>query len=510
LGIGWLVAVSSPAGSARTSNAAWVSKLPKTVETKYRFGVAELEIDRHLVKTSSACKCNPAGFFQSCRFISSNFDHFLVTATLKKIMLKFRGLALCVISFSLFFGLSIDSRAQDWPHWRGPNRNDISPETGLLATWPEGGPTRIWLNQNAGKGYAGLAVVNGRLYTMGLAEKSEFALCLDALTGEEIWRRPLGASFTDSYGDGPRSTPSIDGNRAYLMTSIGALACLNLDDGEVLWQIKMRDFGGTIPQWGYAESPLVDGDFVVSTPGGPQGTMLALNKMTGEKVWQTEPVTVTLDETTSPPAKAHYSSILPITWNEERQFVQLTELAVIGVGAKDGKILWKSEWPGRIAVIPSPIFDRDQVYVTSGYGIGSKLIQLQPDNSVSELWFTRAMMNHHGSVVLLNDCFYGSSERGFVCQDRETGKAKWGVRSIGKGALIHADGLFYHVQEDDGKVLLFAVNDQGVSLKGSFVLKPQSEDRKRGKVWVHPIIANGRLYLRDQQYIYCFDIRSNQ
>lgn len=400
--------------------------------------------------------------------------------------------------------------AQDWPQWRGPDRNDISPETGLLKTWPEGGPTRLWLNQNAGKGYAGLAIANGRLYTLGLEDKTEFVLCLDAMTGEEVWRKALGGSFSDSFGDGPRSTPSIDGNRAYVMSSIGILACLSLDRGEIDWQVQMKDFGGSIPQWGYAESPLVDGDLVICTPGGTKGTILALNKQTGETVWQSKPIQVTVDELTSPPAKAHYASILPITWNGKRQYVQLTEVAVVGIDAVDGTILWQSEWPGRIAVIPSPIFDKGQVYVTSGYGIGSKLIDLKPDHQVSEVWFTKTMMNHHGSVVLVNDHFYGSSERGFVCQDRATGKAKWVNRKIGKGALIYADGLFYHVQEDNGKVLLFSANEQGSSLKGSFVLDPQSEDRKQGKVWVHPIIANGRLYLRDQEYIYSFDVKAKQ
>jgi outer membrane protein assembly factor BamB len=237
--------------------------------------------------------------------------------------------------------------------------------------------------------------------------------------------------------------------------------------------------------------------------------MLAVNKLTGEKVWQSEAVTVELDGESSPPAQAHYSSILPITWNEKRQFVQLTVFAIIGVDARDGKLLWKEYWPGRIAVIPSPIFDAGQIYVTSGYAIGSKLIQLETDQKVKELWFTKAMMNHHGGVVLVDDHFYGSSERGFVCQKRSDGKLAWVERRIGKGAVLHAEGLFYHVQESDGKVRLFSANQiDGPESKGSFVLEPQSNLRKQGKIWVHPVISNGKLFLRDQQYIYCFDIKS--
>jgi outer membrane protein assembly factor BamB len=409
----------------------------------------------------------------------------------------------------LFMGNSLGALpAQDWPHWRGPNRDDKSSETGLLQTWPEGGPKRIWLNEHAGKGYAGLAVVDDRLYTMGLEDDSEFAICLNASTGEEIWRQNLGNAFREGHGDGPRSTPSIDDEHLYVMAAMGTLACLKVENGEIVWQTRMQDYGGKLPTWGFAESPLVDGDLVVCTPGGQTGTLLALNKLTGEKVWQSAAVVTEVDGSVTPPADAHYSSILPITWNGQRQYVQLTVLAVIGVDAKDGTVLWKSEWPGRIAVIPSPIFDSGQVYVSSGYGIGSKLIELKDDHTVAELWFTKTIMNHHGGVILVDDHFYGSSDRGgFVCQDREEGKMKWGNRKIGKGAVIYADGLFYHVQENDGKVFLFSASPEGSSLKGSFVLEPQSAERKKGKVWVHPIIANGRLYLRDQNYIYCFDIK---
>jgi outer membrane protein assembly factor BamB len=398
-------------------------------------------------------------------------------------------------------------QAQEWPHWRGPERNDRSSENGLMKEWPKDGPPLKWLYKDAGRGFAGFSIVADRLFSMGQHEDKQYAFCLDASTGKEIWRTELSEAFKEQFGDGPRSTPTVDGKFVYCMTAVGTLACLELETGQRIWQIKMQDFGGAIPQWGYAESPLVDGDLVVCTPGGAQGAMLAVNKVTGEKVWQSAPVTTQVDNETSPPAKAHYSSILPITWNDKRQFVQLTVLAIIGVDAEDGTILWQEYWPGRIAVIPSPIFDKGQIFVTSGYGIGSKLIQLEAEHQVKELWFTRTMMNHHGGVVLLDDHFYGSSERGFVCQKRSDGKIAWANRKIRKGALVYADGHFYHVQEDDGRVRLFTANATQPESKGSFVLAPQSKSRKGGKVWVHPVIANGRLFLRDQEFIYCYDIK---
>lgn len=437
----------------------------------------------------------------------------LASSSLPTIVLNFnkflqsKSVQLVVASFFLsnLFPSSLD--AQEWPHWRGPNRNDKSSETGLLTEWPKDGPTQTWLYKDAGRGFAGFSVVGDRLFTLGQRDDKQYAICLDASTGKETWRTEISGSYTEQFGDGPRSTPAVDGKHVYVMCANGTLACLEFETGKSVWQIKMQDFGGTIPQWGYAESPMVDGDLVVCTPGGEQGAMLAVNKLTGEKVWQTKPVTVQVDNETSPPAKAHYSSILPITWNDKRQYVQLTVFAVIGVDAADGTILWQEYWPGRIAVIPSPIFDDGQIYVTSGYAIGSKLIQLEPDHKVKELWFTKAMMNHHGSVILHEDHFYGSSERGFVCQKRSDGKIAWANRKIRKGAVLYAEGLFYHVQEDDGRVRLFSATPTGPESKGSFVLSPQSEQRRGGKVWVHPVISNGRLFLRDQEYIYCYDIK---
>lgn len=399
--------------------------------------------------------------------------------------------------------------ADDWPHWRGPNWNDRSGETGLLTEWPKDGPKQLWVNSASGLGYAGFAVVGEQLFTMGLEDNAEFALCLDATTGTEIWRQPVGTKFENNWGDGPRSTPSVDGDYVYVMTAAGTLACLKKNDGQEVWKVQMQDFGGQVPDWGYSESPLVDEDRVVCTPGGPKGTMVALNKLTGEKIWQSPAFSKAKDGVPGEPAKAHYSSMIPIQWNDQRQYVQLTVLAAIGVSPEDGHELWRSDWAGRTAVIPSPIFDDGQIYVTSGYNIGSKLIQLADDNSASEKWFSMAMQNQHGGVILVDKFFYGSSEKAFVCQDRETGKMVWAERKIGKGATSFADGMFYHVQESDGKVMLFSADKKTVNIKGSFTLAPQTERRaKAGRIWVHPVIANGKLYLRDQEMVYCYEIKA--
>jgi len=421
-------------------------------------------------------------------------------------LIRFPATAFFLLAMLIFVDRTA---ADDWPHWRGPDRNDQSSEKGLLKKWPAAGPKQIWLFKNAGLGYAGFSIVGEQLFTMGLEDNLEFALCLNAKTGQELWRTPVvDRAFKNNWGDGPRSTPSVDGDFVYNMFADGTLVCLNKTDGAIVWKVEMQDFGGKTPNWGYAESPLVDGDQVVCTPGGKQGTILALNKRTGEKIWQSVPVTKDMEGEQSAAAQAHYASLLPIEFDGVRQYVQLTEIAVIGVAAADGKLLWQIDWPGRVAVIPSPIFSDGKVYVTSGYNVGSKLIELGTGNSATELWYQKAMQNHHGGVVQIGDYFYGSSDKAFVCQDRESGEMKWAERRIKKGALAYADGLFYHVQEDDGQVLLFSADETRAIAKGAFTLTPQTERRDpKGRIWVHPVISNGKLYLRDQEIIYCYDIK---
>jgi outer membrane protein assembly factor BamB len=414
----------------------------------------------------------------------------------------------------LLFGLAIvslpmtETQADDWPHFRGANFDDKSTETGLQQQWDSNGPDQVWINKNSGLGYAGFAIVGDQLFTLGLENEEEFGLCLNAETGEELWRKSLGQRFQNKWGDGPRSTPTVDGDHVYFLTAAGSLACLNKSDGSEVWSISMKDFGGKVPVWGYAESPLVDGDNVICTPGGSAGTILAVNKSTGELAWQSEAVPKSVDSS-SDPTIAHYSSLLPIEWNEQRQYVQLLERAIVGFSANDGTVLWRVEWPGRVAVIPSPVFEDGNVYVTSGYGIGSKMLKLGESNSVAETWFSKAMQNHHGGVVKVGDFVYGSSAKSFVCQNAADGKPMWSERKIKKGALSYADGRFYHVEEGSGTVKLIEADENKATVQGQFVLSPQTNRRKPdGRIWVHPVVSDGKLYLRDQEIIYCYDIKA--
>ncbi|MBI2948144.1 MAG: PQQ-like beta-propeller repeat protein [Verrucomicrobia bacterium] len=401
---------------------------------------------------------------------------------------------------SIFSIWVVSAAAHDWPQWRGPDRTDVSKETGLLKQWPEGGPKRAWLYESAGAGYAGPSVVGAQLFTMGTRDESEILLALDANSGKELWAAKVGLVFAERRGDGPRSTPTVDGARVYAMGGRGDLICADVGDGRLLWRQSMRDLGGGTPNWGYTESVLVDGKHVICTPGGSRGAIAALDKTNGKLVWQSKEFT----------EAAHYASIIVAEPNGVRQYIQLTASYVAGVSAKDGKLLWKSAFPGRTAVIPTPIFHDGCAYVTAGYGAGSKLVKIGPDNQATDVYENKVMKNHHGGVVLVGEYLYGHSDgTGWLCQNFKTGEEVWSERrKLGKGAITCADGMLYCLDEADGTVALLEASPTGWQERGRFKLDPQTAIRSpQGRIWTHPVICNGRLYLRDQNLIYCYEIK---
>jgi len=400
--------------------------------------------------------------------------------------------------FSMAQGL--DNANHDWPGWRGPNRDDLSTETGLLQEWPSDGPPQLWTVDSGGLGYAGFAVVGEKLFTLGSNDEGEFAICLDVNDGSTIWKTSIDDLYTNSWGDGPRNTPTVDGDHVYVMSANGTLKCLTVKDGSEIWSVSLTDdLGGERPNWGYSESPLVDGDKILCTPGGSKGAVVALDKTNGNVVWQSS-------DFTNP---CHYSSIIVADVNGRKQYIQLFEKALAGFDANNGDLLWQDAWDGRIAVIPTPIFNDNTVYISSGYGVGSMLLDISDSEQVKRKWFSKKMKNHHGGVILLDGNYYGYSDKvGWLCQSAKTGGEVWSEKDeFKKGAIAYADGRFYLLEEDSGEVALISASPEGWQEQGRFQLEPLSENRKRkGKVWVHPVISNGRLFLRDQEMIYCFDI----
>ena len=402
----------------------------------------------------------------------------------------------------LLFTLGQAVIAGDWPRWRGANHDDISNETGLLQTWPSGGPKRLWLSKDIGIGYSTPAVAKGKLFVLGTKNEKEHLFAKAVKTGETIWAIPLNSVFSNNWGNGPRGAATVDGGKVYALGAKGGLVCAdaNAPDGKILWKVDLvDDLGGKAPYWGYSESVLVDGDLVICTPGGGEGTLAALDKNTGEVKWRSGDWK----------DGAQYSSPVPATINGRRQIVQLTQKTLAGVSTLNGKVLWKNAWPGRTAVIPTPIIQGNQIYISSGYGVGCRKITLGSDDSVLEDYSNRNMKNHHGGVLLKGGHLYGYSDgRGWTCQNLKTGEVVWDSKKLGKGCIFYADNRLYCMDEGSGTVVLASADTKGWKEHGRFKLEPQTELRKpAGRIWTHPVVSNGVLYLRDQELLFAFDVK---
>lgn len=360
----------------------------------------------------------------------------------------------------------------------------------------------VWKVNGLGDGYSGVSVVGERIFSAGERADASFVVALNRADGKQVWTAKLGKSgpVGNPKFDGPRSTPTVDGTLIFELGQWGELVCLEATTGKEVWRKDLvKDFGGTLPSWGYAESPLVDGDKVVVTPGGEKGTVVALDKKTGAVLWQSK-------EWTEP---AHYSSLVPVDYGGVRQYVQLTPASVAGVAAADGKLLWRAGRKGSVAVIPTPIFEDGLAYVTSGYGAGCSLFKVSATGgkfTTEQVYANKVMANHHGGVIKVGDFVYGFSDsKGWTCQDFKSGQAKWQENKLGKGSIAFADGRFYLRQESGaGTVALIEATPDGYKETGRF----DQPERSSKNSWPHPVIAGGKLYLRDQDLLLCYDIKA--
>jgi outer membrane protein assembly factor BamB len=413
------------------------------------------------------------------------------------------ALALC-LTISTTFPLA----AADWPQWRGPARTGFSTETNLLQSWPAGGPPLAWKAAALGKGYSGVSISAGRIFTMGDGPDASYLRALDEKTGRPLWATKLGKTGGGGGYPGPRSTPTVDAALVYGLNQHGDLLCAEVASGAERWRRNLRrDFGGEVGGWDYAESPLVDGSKLVVAPGGRQGAIVALNKLTGEKLWQTRNFT----------DRVEYSSIITAELGGVRQYILLTQQSVVGVSPQDGSVLWFAPRKGDVAVIPTPIAHDGHVYVTSGYGVGCNLFRVESRGGrfeAREVYANKEMVNHHGGVIRLGDHLYGYSdgsnkdgaraESGWTCQTLKTGEVIWrDRRKLGKGSIAYADGRFYlRGESGKGTLVLIEATPKGFVEHGRF----DQPDRSDKNSWPHPVIANGRLYVRDQDVLLCYDV----
>lgn len=401
----------------------------------------------------------------------------------------------CLVPALLLGSLSALTAA-DWPQWRGPERDGQSAETGLLKKWPKDGPPLAWRVKGTGGGFSSLAVADDRIITLGDLKDGCYVIALKERDGSPIWKTRTGEAGGHRGYPGPRSTPTIDGGQVFALDQHSTLSCLDVKSGDKVWSVNLqKDFGGKMMSgWRWSESPLVDGDMVICTPGGNKGTLLSLDRKTGKKLWQTSPWT----------DAAGYSSVVIATIHGVRQYVQLTGKSVAGVSPKDGTILWKAHRPGQTAVISTPVLQDNLVFVTSGYGVGCHGFRIGKEGSkwsTEKIYASTKFANHHGGVISYKGHVFGSSGANFTCMDIKTGDLKFRKRSAGKGATTFADGHFY-LRSEHGPVALIKASSEDLQEVSRF----EQPDRSDYQAWAHPVIANGKLYLRDQDLLLCYDI----
>ena len=392
--------------------------------------------------------------------------------------------------------------ASDWPQWRGPARDDISTETGLLKQWPSQGPAQVWKATGLGGGLSGVSIMANRVYTMGDGADSSYLHALDEATGKLLWSTKVGPIGGGSGFPGPRCTPTVDGDLVFAIGQFGDLVCVEAASGKELWRRNLeKDLSGKMMSgWGYAESPLVDGDKVICTPGGVAGTIAALNRKTGAPIWRTKDLT----------DKASYASAVVATIGGVRQYVQVTDNNVVGINPADGRVLWRAKRFGKTAVAASPVVADNLVFVSSSYGIGCNCFRVDSANGVfttQELYASKEMANQHGGLVQLGDKVFGFSDnKGWMWMDLKSGTVALVEKGkLGKGSQTMADGLLYLRTEDNkGTIVLLDPSSAAWTEKGRFD-QPQRSDKRS---WPHPVVANGKLYLRDQDILFAYDVKA--
>jgi len=414
---------------------------------------------------------------------------------------------------TLDVNVDLGDRPRDWPGFHGPNRDSLSPETGLLQQWPVEGPKLLWQLPGLGRGYSTISITGGRMFTMGDQtpqgeDESQFVLAFDLESRTELWATRVGPP----HDDGPRCTPTVDGELLYVLGTDGDLVCAAADTGEIRWQRNLvTDFDGRIMSiWKFSESPLIDGGKLICTPGGEEAAIVALDKLTGELIWKAAVPEIG----TRGKDGAGYSSAVVAEIEGVRQYVQVIGRGVVGVATEDGRFLWGYNGiANTIANITSPVVRGNHVFATTAYGTGSALLRITREGDffqAEEVYFLdpKQFENHHGGVVLLGDYIYGGTgtNKGRpVCLEFATGKIAWNPKAPARGsaAVVYADGHLV-LRYDRGLVTLIEATPHEFRVKGSFeAIMPE------GPAWAHPVIHGGKLYLRHNDLLFCYDVRAD-
>lgn len=409
--------------------------------------------------------------------------------------------------------------AADWPGFRGPNRDGLSPETGLLKEWPKDGPKQAWTAKNLGLGFGTPSVADGKIFGTGTRDGKDGVWALKEADGSELWFTPFAEAVkVRNQANGPGGTPTYHDGKVYAVSLGGTLVCLDAKTGKEQWKKSyVTDFGGKVPAWGYNDSPLIDGDKLICAPCGGKAAVVALKLKDGEVVWKTDAGTIG--------DGAGYSSPIKATFNKVPMYVVLlgNQSGVVGVSAETGKVLWQYKGAaatGSTAQIPIPIVKDDKVWVSCSYGGGAALLQIVPKGTdgfeAKELkaYKKPELNNHHGGMLLVGDHVYfghNQNDGNPVCVELKTGEIKWGPEKnpaggSGSAAVLHADGRLYF-RYQSGTIVLIEPNPKELKVVSSFKLPP-ADQRSNPQSWPHPVIVNGKLLVRDQTVMYCYDIKA--
>ena len=380
--------------------------------------------------------------------------------------------------------------AGEWPGFRGPNRDGKSPDRGLLKQWPEGGPKMLWKATDIGEGWSSVSVADGTVYITGEKNGKLILLALD-MDGQPRWQADCGPAWTSSY-PGSRATPTIDGNRIYLLSGVGILSCLDTNGGRLVWAREAKQFGGSPGVWGYAESVLILGNLAIFKPGG-RNCVVALDKATGRDVWASRGIE----------AGPEYSSCLAFVHGKTTLLTTGTNKGIVCLNPANGALLWANRFSAdNTANCPTPVYADGHVFWANGYGRGGICLKLAADGSATEAWTTRDMVCHHGGYIVHEGHIYGNNGNGWACLELTIGTTKWKERGVGKGSLCWADDMLYLFSENDGEAALATCSPDGLEITGR--LKVDGE----GPSWAHPVVIGGRLYLRYHTNLYCFDVKA--
>ena len=394
-----------------------------------------------------------------------------------------------------FWWAGMLSAAEDWPGWRGPNRDGKSPDTGLLKEWPEEGPPLLWQVNDIGKGFSSVAVSGGRVYITGDQNGRLYLFAFD-LEGNQLWKVDVDAAWARSH-PGARATPTIDGENLYLLSGNGLLVCCDRATGRLKWKRSAKQFGGRPGNWGYAESVLIYRNLAIFKPGG-QRCIVALDKQSGKPLWASSGFS----------AGPEYSSCIAVEFGRRPLILTGTREGLVCVDGRTGRLQWLNNWSARnTANCPTPAYADGYVFWANGYGKGGVCVKLTASRRRvlgRQVWTTKDMVCHHGGYIIHEGYIYGNHNHGWSCLDLKTGRLMWNARGVGKGSLCFADGMLYLFSERGGRAALATCSPRGLKMTGQVQVKGS------GPSWAHPVVIGGRLYLRYDTNLYCFDVRAGR